>query len=156
VDRIVSQNVQIRPAVTPTEIEILDQLLWEVLWQPLDLPRDTRASFKLEGESIELIAVNNARLVGGLVANWLSSTEVELRHIAVQPDYHGQGVGRRLVGTLVERVKQTGGGSVQTYARNTSEGFFARLDFIPVSEILRHPDFAQHGITFRRMRYVWT
>jgi len=149
-------QIQIRGVIHPQEKEALDQLLWEVLWQPLNLPRDAREDFALEGESVELIAVRDADIVGGLVANWLSAAEVEIRHIAVLPVCRGQSVGRELVKKLIELVKPQRCSAIQAIARNTSLAFFERLGFVAEPEILGHPDFAKHGLTFRVMRYTLT
>jgi N-acetylglutamate synthase-like GNAT family acetyltransferase len=147
-------QVQIKAATNPQERDALDQLLWQVLWQPLNLPRDARKSFGLDRESVELIAVLDADIVGGLVANWLSTTEMEIRHIAVLPTCQGQSVGRQLVEKLIELVKPQQCSAIQAIARNTSQAFFEKLGFVAEPEILEHPDFAKHGITFRVMRYA--
>lgn len=147
-------QVQIRSVENSADKYTLDQLLWEVLWQPLDLPRDAREEFALDGESIELIAALDADIVGGLVASWPSATEMEIRHIAVLPTCQSQSVGRELVEKLIEMAKPQHCAAIQAIARNTSQTFFEKLGFIAEPEILEHPDFAKHGITFHVMRYV--
>lgn len=147
-------QVQIRAVENSADKYTLDQLLWEVLWQPLDLPRDAREDFTLDGKSIELIATIDTALVGGLVANWLSATEMEIRHIAVLPTCQGQSVGRKLLEKLIEMAKPQHCAAIQAIARNTSQAFFEKLGFIVESKILEHPDFAKHGIIFRVMRYI--
>jgi N-acetylglutamate synthase-like GNAT family acetyltransferase len=148
-------QVQINAVANAQEKDALDQLLWEVLWQPLSLPRDVREDFTLDGKSIELIAATDKNIVGGLVANRLSATEMEIRHVAVLPTYQGQSVGRALVEELIEMVKPQHCAVIQAIARNTSQAFFAKLGFAAEPEILEHPDFAKYGITFRVMRYVF-
>jgi ribosomal protein S18 acetylase RimI-like enzyme len=146
-------ELQINVVASVREKDALDQLLWEVLWQPLKLPRDAREDFTLDGKSIELIAVTDENIVGGLVANWLSAREIEIRHIAVMSPYQGRSVGQKLIEKLIEMVKPRRCAVVQTIARNASQGFFEKLGFRAKPEILEHPDFAKHGITFRVMRY---
>ena len=136
-----------------SEVAELDQLLWEILWKPLDLPRDIRDSFKLEGERLELGAKVGNLLVGGLVANWTSLTEVEIRHLAVRPDSHGRGIGSRLVAELLERVVEQGCTRVHTIARNTSADFLRNLGFTTApGEPPEHPLFKKHGITFELLQ----
>jgi len=80
--------MKIKHATTQKEKDELDQLLWDVLWKPLNLPRRIRKSFELNKPQIDLIAVYNDVIIGALVANWLSVKEIEIRHIAIKPDCH--------------------------------------------------------------------
>lgn len=143
--------MNIKHAVTEKEKNELDQLLWNVLWKPLGLPRDIRQSFMLNYPQIELIAVDNGNVIGGIVAICLSDDEIEIHHIAVSFDYQGRSVGRRLVEKLIGLVELDVPITIHTYARNTSAGFFSKLGFIPTGEYLEHLDFAKHGITIRKM-----
>lgn len=132
-----------------SEADQLDQLLWEILWKPLDLPRNIRDSFKLEGECLELAAIIDNIIVGGLVANWTSSAEVEIRHLAIKQENHGQGIGAQLVVELLNRVSDQGCTKIRIIARNTSINFLRKLGFIAShEESPEHPLFKKHGITF--------
>lgn len=124
---------------------------WDVLWKPLGLPRDIRQSFKLNNPQIDLVAVDNGVVIGGLVANWLSENEIEIRHIAVSSGFQGLSVGKRLVEKLIKLVQKDNPVKIQTCARNTSVGFFTKLGFISTGEHLEHQDFARHGIKFQQM-----
>jgi hypothetical protein len=131
------------------ESEQLDCLLWEVLWEPLGLPRNVRETFRLPGESIEIGAWRECELIGALVATWTSSTTMELRHLAVRTER--QGVGGKLVKHL---IAMAGCSEIVTCARNTSLPFFTVMGFVPVSdEVLEHPAFSRFGISFRHLRY---
>jgi len=137
------------------ECQELDRILWEVLWKPFTLPRNIRDSFKLEGKHLELAAKQGSNILGGLVAYWISAEEVELRHIAVQPEYQGKCIGTMLVRRLVEIVRKKGLSCIRTCARNSSIKFFSKLGFVPMDEqALEHPAFSEHGITFQHMQYT--
>jgi len=147
-------NIKITCATTKEETQVLDSILWEVLWKSLGFPRNIRDSFKLEIENIELVAKQGSDVIGGLVANWLSTNEVELRHIAVKPGFKGRTVGTALVKELIKMVKKRNCLSIQTYARNTSVGFFSKLGFALLpGKIFKHPEFSKHGISFQQMQY---
>jgi N-acetylglutamate synthase-like GNAT family acetyltransferase len=143
--------MHIKYAENQNEKDGLAQLLWDVLWKPLGLPRNIGSSFKLNGPQIELIAVKDDEIIGGLVANWLSKNVIELRHIAVKPGFQKMSIGRRLVTKLITSVRQDCPIEVQVYARNTSTGFYIKLNFTPINELLEHPDFSAHGIKFQQM-----
>ena len=143
-DSVTIRNIQGR-----RESEQLDCLLWEVLWEPLGLPRNVRESFRLHGQSIEIGAWWESELIGALVATWTSATTVELRHLAVRTQRQGVG------GQLIKHLIATAGCSeIATCARNTSLPFFTAMGFVPVSdEVLEHPAFSPFGISFRHLRY---
>ena len=85
------------------------------------------------------------------MANWLSEKEIEIRHIAVKPDCQRNSVGRLLVEELLKLVREKSPLQIQTYARNTSAGFFTKLGFKPSGHYLKHDDFAKYGIEFQQM-----
>ncbi len=137
---------------TDSEMFQLYELLWEVLWKPLDLPKNIRESFKLEGKSLEFIARSDGALVGGLVANWTSDCDVEIRHIAIKPENQKQGIGIQLIDALLKRISNKNCDRVHTIARNTSVPFFQNLGFKIAPGITpEHPLFKRRGITFELM-----
>lgn len=143
-----AERVSITQARSRAARQALDALLWEVLWRPLGLPRDSRGSFRLAGEELELAAWVGKELAGGLVAVWTGPAEVEIRHLAVRPGLQRRGVGERLMAALLARVAAGGCRRVHTVARNTSAPFFERLGFAPSGPPLEHPAFQRHGIVF--------
>lgn len=140
----------VKCAISKEEKDELDQLLWSVLWEPLGFSRDIRHSFGMPNPEIDLIAVYDGYMVGGLVVNQLSGNEFEIRHIAVRPDYQGKSVGKRLLEALFRQIRKDNPVRIQTIARNTSVGFFMKLGFTE-GEPLEHPDFTTQGISFCKM-----
>ena len=145
--------MKIKAAKSDAEKRELDQLLWDVLWKPLNLPRNVRNAYSLGRLEIELIAVSQNEAIGGLVANQLSENRFEIRHVAVRPEYQRQSVGRLLIQELTKRIRKRSVVWLQTYARNTSTGFFSRLGFRQEGDLVEHKDFTKHGIRFQRMEF---
>ncbi len=143
--------VQVKLASSEEERSELDELLWDVLWRPLGLPREARESMKLDSPQIELVATEDGAVLGGLVANMLSQGTIEIRHIAVKSDRQGHSIGRRLVNELPGLIPGDAPSEFQTFARNTSVGFFTKLGFSPRGAPLEHEDWAKHGIRFQQM-----
>ena len=143
--------MNIKQPTTQKEKKDLDRLLWNVLWKPLKLPRHIRDSFKLDTPQIELVAMDDRTMAGVLVANWLSDREIEIRHLAVKPEYQGGKVGTDLIKALFELLREKAPIQVQTIARNTSAGFFTRLGFKPVGNRFNHPKFMEEGIWLQQM-----
>ena len=145
----------IQVASNPADVSGMDELLWRVLWQPIGLPRQVRRRFLVAGEQIELVAKQDDRLVGGLVAAKTADAEIELRHLAVSASERGRGIGRRLVEALIREAASRGCNRVHTIARNYSAGFFRKLGFRPAAGVApEHPAFARHGITFELMEMM--
>ena len=142
----------------PKDTEDLDSLLWEILWKPLSLPKNIHDKFKLTGETIELVAKSDWILIGGLIANWISPIDIEIRHIAVNPGSQRIDVGKGLVHALAESISIKGCERITTIARNTSVNFFSKLGFNIIREKkpADHPDFLKHGITFEFMEKTLT
>jgi len=136
----------------PSDQDELDELLWEVLWKPLEFPRSIRESFRLDGPGIEVIAKQDGKIIGGIVANWLTPTEVALRHIVVDTSIQNKGVGGLLFEQLKIVVKSVGCQLIRGYARNTSVNFFLRNGFTLLpGKTAEHPQFSKHGISFQQL-----
>ncbi|MFC2069938.1 GNAT family N-acetyltransferase [Chloroflexota bacterium] len=143
--------MEIKQATTQKEEKALDRLLWEVLWKPLNLPRNIRDSFKLGDPEIDLIVIDNNIIVGALVANWLSEKEIEIRHLAVKPDYQENSIGSLLVEELFRLVREKTPLQIQAHARNTSIGFFTKLGFKPRGPRINQPNFIKQGLWLQEM-----
>ncbi|MBN2419323.1 MAG: GNAT family N-acetyltransferase [Deltaproteobacteria bacterium] len=137
---------------TTEDAKELDELLWLVLWKPLGLPRGIRKDFVVDGEEIEIAAMQDGHIIGGIVGVRTSPNETELRHLAVHPEAQRNGKGRRLVEELVRICTASGCKRIHTIARNTSAGFFRKAGFQAAhGQPPEHPIFLKHGITFELM-----
>ena len=147
------KNVEIRLVASESEFEDLDELFWKVLWEPLGLPRDIRKTFVVEGEGVDLIAVNGSSVIGGISANWIFPFEVDLRHLAVIPEFQRNNIGSLMVKKLISIVSQRNCVIIRTIARNTSSEFFKMLGFVPSADgnVPEHPAFKKHGISFEML-----
>ena len=130
----------------------IDELLWMVLWKPLGLPRGIRKDFVVEGKEIEIAAIQDGRIIGGIVGVRTSANEMKLRHLAVHPEAQRSGTGLRLVKELVRICTESGCKRIHTIARNTSAGFFRRAGFQTAQgQAPEHPVFLRQGIAFELM-----
>ena len=142
-------RIEITRVSSAEEAAALDALLWTVLWKPFGLPRDCRGSFALAGDETELIARDGARIFGGLVAVQRGLSFAEIRHLAIDPQFQGRGIGQALLRETERMARERGVARLRTIARNTSVGFFMRQGFSPVDEAPpEHPAFRAHWIGF--------
>lgn len=73
---------------------------------------------------------------------------VKLERIAVLPEYHGKGYGRRLVEAAIRHIRsQDETARIYLHAQLTSEGFYRKLGFVDDGE----PVFKEAGIAHRTM-----
>ena len=149
-----NEAIKVSVIMDSSDQDELDELLWEVLWKPLEFPRSIRESFRLDGPGIEVVAKQDGKIIGGIVTNWLTPTEVALRHIVVDSSIQNRGVGSLLFEQLKIVVKSVGCRIIRGYARNTSVNFFLRQGFVSLpGKTADHPQFSKHGISFQQLVY---
>lgn len=146
--------MEVRRAQSGEESRQLDQLLWEVLWEPLGFPRDVRPEFDLVGTPVfDVVALEGAEVVGGLVAGWVGEGRMEIRYLAVRPEHQRRGVGAKLISCLAAIATEQAPATIETHSRNTSLGFYQKHGFEPIDDRWEEfAPFAKHGILFRKVR----
>lgn len=99
------------------------------------------------------VALATGRLVfeqpGGVSQSTLSSsanTVGRIGRMAVLADYRGQGLGRRVIVTLIQAAKARGMKRLTLHAQQTAVGFYEKFGFIGVGEA-----FAEAGIAHIEM-----
>jgi predicted N-acetyltransferase YhbS len=130
---------------SPEYAQELD-LRWRILRQPLGLARDA-VSFPFEVESLHLVALDGARVVGCVLFHPEGSETGRLFQMAVEPDRQGTGLGTRLVRALEAEVARRGFREIILHARDTAVGFYARLGYAPFG-----PPYVEVGIPHQNMR----
>ncbi|NLD48750.1 MAG: GNAT family N-acetyltransferase [Clostridiaceae bacterium] len=145
-----NKELKISQITSIKESKDLDNLLWQVLWKPLSLSQNISETFQLTGKAIKFAASKERKLIGGLVAYFITPKEIEIRHIAVLPQFQRKSIGSALVKHLVSYASEKGCDRVYTIARTTSVDFFVKLGFKvnPHQKPQDHPAFIKHGITF--------
>lgn len=101
---------------------------------------------------LELVAFDKEIIAGGLVAYTMSDSEIELHSLAVGSIYQNRGIGKALVKRLISLAAAKLVDRIAVYSRDTSEGFYDKLGFKPVSGRIEQPMFLEHGIFFQRMQ----
>jgi amino-acid N-acetyltransferase len=126
--------MEIRHA-TVQDVEPMQKLIQQFAEQGLMLPRSDRSLY--EHLQCFTVAVDQGQVVGTAGLHILWRDLAEIRSLAVHPSAQGQGVGRRLVGTLVERAASLGISQVLSLTYQTE--FFNKLHFeIVQKETLPH------------------
>jgi len=71
---------------------------------------------------------------------------VKIGRMAVLRERRGEGIGREILGFLMERARQQGFSRAVLHAQLTAEGFYLKNGYIPDGEV-----FEEAGIAHRRM-----
>jgi len=71
---------------------------------------------------------------------------VKIGRMAVLHERRGEGIGREILGFLMERAKRQGFGRAVLHAQLTAEGFYLKNGYTPDGEV-----FEEAGIAHRRM-----
>jgi predicted N-acetyltransferase YhbS len=121
-------------------------LRWRVLRGPLGFGRDAVA-FPFEAESLHLVALDAARVVGCVLFHPEGAESGRLFQMAVEPDRQGTGLGTRLVHALEAELGRRGFREVTLHARDTAVGFYARLGYAPFG-----PPHVEVGVPHQNMR----
>ena len=144
-------DVSIKLAETTGEKSQLDTLLWEVLWEPMGMARNTRDYFRMDCPETEFIAVADGTVVGGLVVFRLGKERSDIRQLAVRSEFQNRRIGGRLMDALVTSVRMESPVIVEVIARSPSIGFYEKQGFTATGFCPEHPDFTRNGLSLHEM-----
>jgi amino-acid N-acetyltransferase len=107
------------------DVEDLHRLINELAEQGLMLPRSRSALY----ESLREFTVieDEGKFVGGGALHIIWEDLAEIRALAIKPEYHGQGIGKRLVAELIKEAKEIG--IPQVFALTYQTDFFKKCGF---------------------------
>lgn len=108
-------------------------LRYAVLRAPLGHPEGSER-FDFDPIALHLVARDGDAIVGCVMFNPDGHGGGRLCQMAVRPELQGQGLGRRLVRHLEDRLRADGIERVLLHARSDAAGFYARLGYAPVGE----------------------
>lgn len=138
--------------VKPELLAEADLLLYQVLWQPHGLPRDTRRKFPVEGHEYTFVAIEESQIVGCVLVISSKGKDMEFRHAAIAKGYQGEGLGTKLVQYAISYAKSNFlGQRAFVYARDTAIGFWQKQGFRSEDEIVSHSEFSNTEIKFCRL-----
>ncbi len=121
-------------------------LRYRILREPLGLGF-TPEQLAAETADTLIGAFAGETLVGCLVLSPRSATQTQMRQVAVEPAWQGQGVGRRLVGFSEQAARRDGAAEILLHARETAIDFYLRLNYVLIGE-----PFMEVGLPHHAMR----
>ena len=121
------------------------ELRKRVLRWPLGLDF-TPEQLAAEMNEFHLLALDGDQLIACLVLTPQSKDTIKMRQVAVEPDWQGKGVGKKLVEFSERIAREKGFSKMVLNARDTAVPFYLKLDY----EIEGEP-FEEVTIPHRRM-----
>lgn len=100
----------------------------KVLREPLGLDF-SEEQLKKESDDFHLVALAEGKVVGCLVLTPLNNSTVQMRQVAVEPSFRGQGVGRCLVEWSEALALERGFQEIVLHARETAVAFYLKLGY---------------------------
>ncbi|PKL51146.1 MAG: GNAT family N-acetyltransferase [Candidatus Riflebacteria bacterium HGW-Riflebacteria-2] len=123
-----SEELQVRCPQTDEEWQQYYHLRWSVLRQPWGEPEGSERD-EQDGETEHCAVVADGRVIGVGRLQMNSHEEAQIRYMAVAPDCHGRGLGRRVVEFLEEKARELGAARLVLDARQNAVGFYLILGY---------------------------
>jgi len=114
---------------TPAQFEAYYDLRWRILRAPWQQPRGSERD-ELEVTATHRMIINQDQqvlAVGRLHA--LDSENGQLRYMAVDPDYRGQGLGKQILLSLEDAARQQAMATLVLHARQPVVGFYRQQGY---------------------------
>ena len=116
----------IKSPETPEEFEKYCEVRWRILRAPWNRPK-LNLEDEINDPSIKLIACNeNGNVIGTGRARFNSSTEAEIKSMAVEENYRGKGIGSSIISELERRVKETEATKIVISSRDKAVDFYKK------------------------------
>jgi amino-acid N-acetyltransferase len=112
------------------DVEPLHKLINDFAEKGLMLPRSRNMLYEALREFI--IIEDDAKLVGVGALHVIWDNLAEIRALAINPDYQGQGLGKQLIGILLEESLQLG--ITRVFALTYQSQFFKKCGFREVAK----------------------
>ncbi|MGA7801329.1 MAG: GNAT family N-acetyltransferase [Gammaproteobacteria bacterium] len=114
---------------TPAEFDRYYELRWRVLRAPWDQPRGSERDAS-DASAVHLMACNPRGIpVAVARLHFSGACQAQVRYMAVDSDYRGQGIGRRLLDELETRALHNGVHDIVLDAREGAVAFYERCGY---------------------------
>ena len=120
--------LKIFPPETEEEFKQYYNLRWRILRKPWNLPEGSEQDEK-DDSCYHVMAVNNKIISGIARLEFPTKTSAQLRYMAVDDSYQGQGIGHRIVKHMEQYAKDNNADELFLNARENAVGFYEKLGY---------------------------
>ena len=121
-------DVVIKQPETPDEFKQYYALRYRILRAPWGEPEGSEVG-GIENQCFHIMATNNNKVVAVGRLQFNSTDEAQIRYMAVEPVYEGNGIGRTIVNALEQEAINKKVSTVMLDAREPAVGFYQKLGY---------------------------
>jgi predicted GNAT family N-acyltransferase len=118
----------IKQPESPDEFKQYYQLRYRILRAPWGEPEGSEVD-DIEDQCFHIMATNNMKAVGVGRLQFNTENEAQIRYMAVEKAYEGNGIGHMLVNALEQEAKNKNINTVMLDAREPAVGFYQKLGY---------------------------
>ena len=118
----------IKQPESPDEFKSYFNLRYRILRAPWGEPEGSEVD-DIEDQCFHIMATNNMKAVGVGRLQFNSALEAQIRYMAVEKEYEGNGIGRMLVNALEQEARNKNMCTVILDAREPAVGFYQKLGY---------------------------
>lgn len=118
----------IKQPESPDEFKQYYDLRWRILRAPWGEPEGSEVD-EIEEQCFHIMVSNDGKAVGVGRLQFNSAVEAQIRYMAVEKAYEGNGIGRMIVNTLEQEARNKNMCTVILDAREPAVGFYQTLGY---------------------------
>jgi len=104
------------------------KLRWRILRAPWGEPEGSEID-GIEDQCFHIMVTDSDKTIGVGRLQYNSAVEAQIRYMAVEKEYEGNSIGRRIVYTLEQEARNKNIGTVILDAREPAVGFYQKLGY---------------------------
>jgi predicted GNAT family N-acyltransferase len=144
-------TIRIKQPETDSEFARYYDLRWRILRAPWNQPRGSEKD-TIEQDCHHIIASTaTGDIVGIGRLQFNSSAEAQIRYMAVEPEYEGRGIGRKIMTAIETIAADNSRSTIVLDAREPAVGFYQRLGYTVTEKSYLLFDAIQHYRMVKRL-----
>jgi predicted GNAT family N-acyltransferase len=118
----------IKQPESPEEFKSYFNLRYRILRAPWGEPEGSEVD-DIEDQCFHIMVTNNETVLGVGRLQYNTENEAQIRYMAVEKEYEGNGIGRMIVNALEQQAKDKNINTVMLDAREPAVGFYQKLGY---------------------------
>ena len=118
----------IKQPESPEEFKSYFKLRYRILRAPWGEPEGSEVD-EMEDQCFHIMVMDNQKTIAVGRLQYNSADEAQIRYMAVEKEYEGNGIGRMIVNTLEQQARKKNVGTVILDAREPAVGFYQKLGY---------------------------